>query len=416
MTEFRTPPTDAQTEFDAILGMEATIETHLPGSIHFMHRAQNVNGEDSKSHSSTQDHTQEPVYHVDSKPDRHSISLVAPHGRPHSDADNFSYQDLYNRSFDSSSVSFHQDAAAASPSEAFPNRSLSLGLPPTPLNPEGDLANDILVHYDPRALPSAMPFIPTQSGSEILTIPHQPGQLRVNSDYGHGSLKEAAFYEASHVPVDEHVVHAQTETTISGTYLEQTFGIDGVKSLPFENPSDPVIQTAPSPTGRPGHVFLQDLFVPYDRTKRTFQERSKSVLLSPTFFKCDDGSIGVPLRRAKNGDGLTADSNVQSPLGDRQTLQLKIIPRGRPGSYDSQLSTASKERVSIDLKKLMKLIAKRTHQFLEKSVFAINDHVPSSDGFRQTFAGPPDEVLLIGYTFVSKGAIMPILYFPSGWR
>lgn len=40
-----------------------------------------------------------------------------------------------------------------------------------------------------------MPFIPTQSGSEILTIPHQPGQLRVNSDYGHGSLKEAAFYE-----------------------------------------------------------------------------------------------------------------------------------------------------------------------------------------------------------------------------
>ena len=64
----------------------------------------------------------------------------------------------------------------------------------------------------------------------------------------------------------------------------------------------------------------------------------------------------------------------------------------------------------------MKLIAKRTHQFLEKSVFAINDHVPSSDGFRQTFTGPPDEVLLIGYTFVSKGAIMPILYFPSGWR
>lgn len=50
LTEFRTPPTDAQTEFDAILGMEATIETHLPGSIHFMHRAQNVNGEDSKSH------------------------------------------------------------------------------------------------------------------------------------------------------------------------------------------------------------------------------------------------------------------------------------------------------------------------------------------------------------------------------
>ena len=123
------------------------------------------------------------------------------------------------------------------------------------------------------------------------------------------------------------MVHAQTETTISGTYLEQTFGIDGVKSLPFENPSDPVIQTAPSPTGRPGHVFLQDLFVPYDRTKRTFKERSKSVLLSPTFFKCDDGSIGVPLRRAKNGDGLTADSNVQSPLGDRQTLQLKIIVR-----------------------------------------------------------------------------------------
>lgn len=92
---------------------------------------------DSDRLASTQDHTQEPVYHVDSKPDRHSISLVAPHGRPHSDADNFSYQDLYNRSFDSSSVSFHQDAAAASPSEAFPNRSLSLGLPPTPLNPEG---------------------------------------------------------------------------------------------------------------------------------------------------------------------------------------------------------------------------------------------------------------------------------------
>ena len=107
--------------------------------------------------------------------------------------------------------------------------------------------------------------------------------------------------------------------------MEQTFGVDGVKSLPFENPSDPAIQTAPSPTDRPGHVFLQDLFVPYDRTKRTFQERSKSVLPSPTFFKCDDGSIGVPLRRAKKGDGLAPDSNVESPLGDRQTLQLKII-------------------------------------------------------------------------------------------
>lgn len=121
--------------------------------------------------------------------------------------------------------------------------------------------------------------------------------------------------------------HAQTETTIGGTYLEQTFGIDGVKSLLFENPSDPAIQTAPSPTIRPSCVLLQDLFVPYDRTKRTSPERFKNRLPSPTFFKCDDGSIGVPLRRAKKGDGLNPDSNVQSPLGDRQTLQLKIIVR-----------------------------------------------------------------------------------------
>lgn len=49
-----------------------------------------------------------------------------------------------------------------------------------------------------------------------------------------------------------------------------------------------------------------------------------------------------------------------------------------------------------------------------KSVFEINDHALSYDGFRQTFAGPHDEILLIGYTFVSKGAIMPILSFPSG--
>ena len=40
-----------------------------------------------------------------------------------------------------------------------------------------------------------MPFISTQSGPEILTISHQPGQLRVSSDYGHNSATRSALYE-----------------------------------------------------------------------------------------------------------------------------------------------------------------------------------------------------------------------------
>lgn len=50
LTEFRIPPTDAQIPFDAILGMDATIETRLLRSIHFMDGVKNVSVGDSESH------------------------------------------------------------------------------------------------------------------------------------------------------------------------------------------------------------------------------------------------------------------------------------------------------------------------------------------------------------------------------
>ena len=85
-----------------------------------------------------------------------------------------------------------------------------------------------------------------------------------------------------------------------------------------------MIKSAPRNSNPPVHIVKQKLFIPYHRTKRTLQERSKNPLPSPTFFNCDDGTIGVSLGRAKQGHGLAMNSNHPSPLGDRQTLRLKI--------------------------------------------------------------------------------------------
>lgn len=178
-----------------------------------------------------------------------------------------------------------------------------------------------------------------------------------------------------------------------GRYLERMFGEANAKQLLFKHPSDPGIISG-TPATSPGRILIQSLPVPYKGTDREAQERSRNPLPSPTFFRCDDGLIGVPLGRAVQGLGLA--SNHDSPLGNRQTVRLKIRPSGCSRAYDKQISTAlAKGKVSIDLQWLVKAIAKHTRAFLA------------------TCNTPPDEFILIGYTFVSKGAIMPILLLRS---
>ncbi|ETW85668.1 hypothetical protein HETIRDRAFT_168115 [Heterobasidion irregulare TC 32-1] len=204
--------------------------------------------------------------------DYHLISPVE--SAVHRDGD-MDHQYMYYRSSYSSSVRFHQDAADAS-----------------------------LSGY----------------------IPHQPAQSGISGDV------EMTGTQGLHVPMNELMAHTEKQVapsyfednSQSGTYLEETFGKESVKSLLFQDPSDPVIKSAPYNSNPPVHIVKQKLFIPYDRTKRTLQERSKNPLPSPTFFNCDDGAIGVSLGRARQGHGLAMNSNHSSPLGDRQTLQLKI--------------------------------------------------------------------------------------------
>lgn len=252
---------------------------------------------------------------------------------------------MYYRSCYSSSVSFHQDAADASSS-------------------------------------GYIPYQPAQSGIS--------GDVKITGTQG------------PHVPMNELMAHSEKQAAPpyfednpqSGTYLEETFGKESVKSLPFQDPSDPVIKSAPRNSNPPVHIVKQKLFIPYHRTKRTLQERSKNPLPSPTFFNCDDGTIGVSLGRAKQGHGLAMNSNHPSPLGDRQTLRLKIwiYDTAKP-DLDKQLATAH----SPDLKRLMRSIAKHIYQLLSTGPYQV---------------GNPDDYVLIGYTFVSKGAIMPIFRCP----
>ena len=138
----------------------------------------------------------------------------------------------------------------------------------------------------------------------------------------------------SHVPTNGLMAHPETQPKVllihnqqSGSYLERTFGKDVVELLLFLHPSDPSIKTAPRILGPPVHIVEQKLFVPYDRTKRACRERSQNLLPSPTFLKSDDGTIGVRLGCATQGQGLDINSNYPSPVGDRQTLQLKIWVR-----------------------------------------------------------------------------------------
>lgn len=99
------------------------------------------------------------------------------------------------------------------------------------------------------------------------------------------------------------------------------FGEANAKQLLFKHPSDPGIISG-TPATSPGRILIQSLPVPYKGTDREAQERSRNPLPSPTFFRCDDGLIGVPLGRAVQGLGLA--SNHDSPLGNRQTVRLKI--------------------------------------------------------------------------------------------
>ncbi|ETW75143.1 hypothetical protein HETIRDRAFT_430628 [Heterobasidion irregulare TC 32-1] len=180
-----------------------------------------------------------------------------------------------------------------------------------------------------------------------------------------------------------------------GRYLERMFGEANAKQLLFKHPTDPGIISG-TPATSPGRILVQSLPIPYKGTDREAQERSRNPLPSPSFFRCDDGLVGVPLSRAVQGFGLALDSNHDSPLGNRQTVRLKILPSGCSRAYDKQISTAlAKGKGLINLQWLMKTIAKHTRAFLA------------------TCDTPADEFILIGYTFVSKGAIMPILLLRS---
>lgn len=254
---------------------------------------------------------------------------------------------------------------------------------------------------DPRILPT-MPISSIQSGQAGFPILHLPAQPAITANINHGSLKNANVNQGPHVPINGLMAHPETQPKLflihnqhSGSYLEQTFGKDVVKLPLFLHPSDPTIKTAPRTLDPPIHIVKQKLFVPYDRTRRALRERSQNPLPSPTFLKSDDGSIGVRLGRATQGQGLEPDSNYPSPVGDRRTLQLKIwIGDTAKPDFDKQLSITR----LTDLKTLMKSIAKRVHQVLSTGPCQVDS---------------PDDYVLIGYTFVSKGAIMPILRRPQ---
>ncbi|ETW75155.1 hypothetical protein HETIRDRAFT_330584 [Heterobasidion irregulare TC 32-1] len=316
------------------------------------------------------------------------------------DTDIVSHQDIHNTFSHAPGISDHQDttnAVFSEHSEAPPSR-----MPSEESTHPG--ANDIPVRYDtvdPHILPT-MPASSTQSGQAGFPIPHQPAQLAITANLDHGGLEDVNVNQGPHVTINDLMAHPETQRKVllthnqqSESYLERTFGKENVKLLPFQNPSDPMIKISPHVSDSPVQIVEQKLFIPYDRTRRALRERSRNLLPSPTFLKSDDGSIGVRLGRATQGQGLDPDSNYLSPVGDRQTLQLKIwISDTAKPDFDKQLSVTR----FTDLKTLMKSIAKRVHQILSTGPCQVDS---------------PDDYVLIGYTFVSKGAVMPILRRPQ---
>lgn len=166
-----------------------------------------------------------------------------------------------------------------------------------------------------------------------------------------------------------------------------------------------------------GRVIAQNLFVPFAGTAREKTEREKNrPLTRPRFLINKEGGVGIPLADIVGGD-LSALQGYDAPMGDRYSVKLDIWLGGYR-RWEKQIQTRddTAARKPITFEKLVTHVANRVKDFLEsgeRDTTRPMDLEWTIKGMNQTVEEAHEisveNLALIGVTFVSQGAIMPIL-------